>query len=83
MKTQDALNHFGGNTELTALLSLSTGAISQWGEFPPPLRQLQIETLSGGVLKADKAILPKRAKKNSNTNRIYKADRLPSVGAHE
>lgn len=83
MKTKDALNHFGGNTELTALLKLSTGAISQWGECPPPLRQLQIETLSGGVLKADEAILPKRAKKNSNGSRNYKAVILPSVGAHE
>lgn len=64
MKTADALKHFGGNTKLTALLGLSTGAISLWGECPPPLRQLQIESLSGGVLKADKSILPQKAKKS-------------------
>jgi len=72
MKTQDALSHFGGNTELTALLKLSTGAISQWGECPPPLRQLQIEKLSGGVLKAEKDILPTKAKKNSNRAKTFK-----------
>lgn len=65
MKTEQALKHFGGNTKLTELLGLSSGAISQWGEYPPPLRQVQIEALSGGALKADKAILPQRAKKFS------------------
>ena len=73
MKTKDALNHFGGNSELTALLGLSTGAISQWGECPPDLRQLQIEKLSGGELKAEKNILPARAKKNSNRSKTFKA----------
>jgi DNA-binding transcriptional regulator YdaS (Cro superfamily) len=63
MKTQDAIDFFGSNSVLTELLGLSTGAISQWGESPPDLRQLQIESLSGGVLKADKAILPRKTRK--------------------
>ena len=56
MKTEHALKHFGGNTALTSILGLTSGAISQWGEYPPPLRQLQLEKLSKGKLKAEQEL---------------------------
>lgn len=65
MKTKAALKHFGGNTALTKLLNLSTGAVSQWGEYPPEFRQLQLEKISEGALKAEPSITPKLTKKNS------------------
>lgn len=46
MKTKDAIEWFGSVTELAATLHCSPAAISQWGEFPPGKRQLQIARLS-------------------------------------
>jgi transcriptional repressor of cell division inhibition gene dicB len=62
MKTADALKHFGSNTALTQALGLSTGAVSQWGEYPPAFRQLQIEKLTRGRLKAEEHIVPAKQK---------------------
>jgi len=62
MKTETALKHFGGNVALTSILGLSNGAISQWGEFPPGFRQLQLEKLSKGKLKAEANLMPKASK---------------------
>lgn len=46
MKKQAAIDHFGGVGELATALKLTPAAISQWGEYPPPLRQLQIERIA-------------------------------------
>lgn len=53
MKTQTAIDFYGSNVALTAALGLSSGAVSQWGEYPPNARQLQIEKLTLGALKAE------------------------------
>jgi hypothetical protein len=64
MKKTDAINHFGTQVALAAALGVDQSTISKsWGEFPPPLRQLQIEALTGGALKADSSILPSQSKK--------------------
>lgn len=62
MTKQDALDHFGGATKLAAALGVSRPAIYQWGETIPPLRQLQLQRITRGKLKADDAAMPaKRA----------------------
>lgn len=38
---------------LAEALGMSQGSVSLWGEYPPPLRQLQIEALTGGKLRAE------------------------------
>lgn len=53
MKTQQAIDHYGSATALADALSVTLPAISQWGEFPPDKRQLQIERLTDGALKAE------------------------------
>ena len=64
MKKTDAIQHFGTQVALAAALGVDQSTISKsWGDFPPPLRQLQIEALTGGALKAEPTILPKREKK--------------------
>lgn len=65
MKTEQALKHFGSNTALTSILGLSSGAISQWGEYPPSFRQLQLEKLSDGTLKAEPNLIPYQTKNKS------------------
>lgn len=57
MRTIDAITYTGTATALAALLRVTPGAISQWGEFPPHGRQLQIERLTGGILKAEPGCL--------------------------
>jgi DNA-binding transcriptional regulator YdaS (Cro superfamily) len=53
MKTQEAIDYYGSNVALTAALGLSSGAVSQWGEYPPDARQLQIERVTLGALRAE------------------------------
>jgi hypothetical protein len=54
MTTDDAIKWAGGTQVLLAeRLDLKQPSIASWGEYPPPLRQLQIERVSGGALKAE------------------------------
>lgn len=39
-------------------LGIKGPSVVNWGERIPPLRQLQIERVTGGTLKADDDILP-------------------------
>lgn len=55
MKTQEAIRFYGSGAALAAALGITPGAISMWGEEPPRIRQIDIENLSGGKLKAAKA----------------------------
>lgn len=67
MKKTDAIQHFGTQVALAAAIGVDQSTISKsWGEYPPPLRQLQLEALTGGALKAEPTILPKREKKYRN-----------------
>jgi hypothetical protein len=54
MTTKQAIKHFGGVSKLRdALHGLkSRQAIYQWGKTPPYLRQVEIEKLTNGALKA-------------------------------
>jgi hypothetical protein len=53
MTKDQAINHFGTQVELARALGMSQGSVSLWGEFPPELRQLQIEALTAGKLRAE------------------------------
>lgn len=54
MKTQEAIQFYGTGAALAAALGLTPGAISMWGEEPPRIRQVDIESLTEGKLKAAK-----------------------------
>jgi len=76
MKTPDAISIFKTQEALAEQLGLKQPSIARWvktGEIPY-LRQLQIESLTGGALKADKGILPSKTKKNrcaSAQNKVF------------
>lgn len=54
MKTEQAVKHFGTQMKLAAALGIDQSTISgSWKEYPPPLRQLQLEVLTEGALKAE------------------------------
>lgn len=46
MNTKQAIEHFGSIAALAGALRCTSAAVCQWGEFPPPKRQLQIAQLS-------------------------------------
>lgn len=54
MKTTEVIEHFGGTQHAAAqALGLRQPSIANWGEFPPALRQIQIERMTNGELKAE------------------------------
>lgn len=55
MTTSDAVSHFGSATKLARALGIKPAAVSQWGEYPPLLRQFQIELVSKRKLRAEVA----------------------------
>ena len=65
MKTTDAIKYFGTQAKLGAAIGLKQHSVSGWGDLPPPLRQLQIEHITNGALKAHKGIMPRQRKKDS------------------
>lgn len=58
MRTDAAISHFRTQTALAKALGMSQSSIATWGEFPPKLRQLQLERLTQGALLAEPGILP-------------------------
>ena len=53
MTKDDAIAWAGGTQALLAeKLGMKQSSVSLWGDRIPPLRQLQIERLSGGALRA-------------------------------
>jgi transcriptional repressor of cell division inhibition gene dicB len=58
MTTSDAIEFFGSKADVAAALGLKKPSIYEWGEYPPELRQIQIEILSGGKLKAEPSCYP-------------------------
>lgn len=53
MRTQAAIDHFGGVQKLAAALGITRGAVYLWGSTVPELRQYQLERITDGALKAD------------------------------
>ena len=58
MKKETAAKHFGSASALARALRISTAAVAQWGEDVPPLRQFQLEYMTGGKLRADEKLRP-------------------------
>jgi hypothetical protein len=53
MTKDQAVEHFGTQVLLAQALEMSQGSVSLWGAYPPALRQLQLEAITGGALKAE------------------------------
>ncbi len=61
MTKTEAIEHFGNASAVAKALGLSRAAISGWGDEVPLLRQMQIERLTKGKLKADDPLTEKAA----------------------
>ena len=53
MDTKAVIEHFGSQRKAAEALGLAQPSIANWGQRPPPLRQLQIEAVTGGALRAE------------------------------
>jgi hypothetical protein len=54
MTKDEAIKALGGTQALLgAALGMTQGSVAGWGKYPPALRQLQIEALTGGKLRAE------------------------------
>lgn len=53
MTTQEAVEHYGGVRQLAEALGIWPHSIHRWGEYPPVLRQYEIQVKTGGKLKAE------------------------------
>jgi hypothetical protein len=53
MTKDQAIAAFGTQQALADALGMKQGSVSLWGDYPPPLRQLQIEALTAGKLRAE------------------------------
>jgi transcriptional repressor of cell division inhibition gene dicB len=53
MRTKDVLDYFKTQKAIAEALSIKQPSVAAWGEFPPDVRQLQIERITDGALKAE------------------------------
>lgn len=59
MTRQEAINHYGTRAKLAEAIKVSVTAIALWGESVPPLRQVQLQKLTRGKLRADDDVFEK------------------------
>lgn len=53
MKKQDAIKHFGSQSELARALGINKQAVHQWPDDIPIGRAYQIEVITNGKLKVE------------------------------
>jgi len=53
MRTEDVIRHFLTQKAAAAALGIRQSSVAEWGEFPPPARQLQLQRITRGKLKAE------------------------------
>lgn len=57
MTTQEAISYYKTQTKLATVLGTRQSTIASWGEYPPKIRQLQLQQITGGRLKAEPGLL--------------------------
>jgi DNA-binding transcriptional regulator YdaS (Cro superfamily) len=75
MNPTDVMNHYETQQQAAAAIGIAQASIAKWLKkgVVPALRQLQLEAATGGALKADKGILPRKTLKTmrlSSKNKV-------------
>lgn len=60
MTTYDAIKFYGTQQKLASALGIAQSTVSEWGPYPPALRQLQIQQLTRAKLRAEPDVFSKR-----------------------
>ena len=58
MKTSEAIKYFGGKPQLAIALGIKLPSVYDWGDNVPLVRQIQIEQITHGKLKATLPTFP-------------------------
>ncbi len=67
MKSKEVIEYFGSVTLVAEALNTRHGAVWNWGEYPPLIRQFELEKITNGELVADyKGPSDKTKKKNKD-----------------
>jgi hypothetical protein len=61
MTTAEAIKRYKTQKGLADALGIKQGSVSGWGEYPPPLRQLQIQRITNGRLRAEPNVFDAKA----------------------
>lgn len=61
MTSEQVFKHFKGKARAAVALGIKVPSVYGWGRYPPKLRQLQVERITGGKLKAEANCEPFRA----------------------
>lgn len=61
MTTHEAVSHYGTQQKLAEALGIKQASVSGWGDFPPPIRQIQLQRITRNKLKAESGILDVKA----------------------
>ncbi len=61
MTYDEAMAHFGTQTQLAQALGITQPAVSLWGRVIPPAYQYQLEIITGGLLMVDPDLRHSRA----------------------
>jgi|TARA_R110000782_G_scaffold2271_2_gene8865 hypothetical protein len=54
MTTDEAIMYFGNRKKMAVALRIWPHGTYRWGEYPPMLRQFEMERLSDGELRAER-----------------------------
>ena len=57
MTKTEALSYFGTPGKVAAALGLTVAAVSLWGDYPPRERQMQLQNITGGRLRAEPDVI--------------------------
>ncbi len=58
MTYDEVIARFGTQVRLASVLGITQSTVSSWGRTVPPRYQFQIEVLTHGDLRADRALIP-------------------------
>lgn len=58
MNLDQLITHFGTHAAIANALGIKAPSVYGWGVKVPALRQIQLEHITNGALKADAGILP-------------------------
>jgi predicted transcriptional regulator len=63
MTTSDAISLYRTQEKLAHALGITQAAVAMWGEYPPARRQMQLERITRGRLRAEPEVFNPKIKR--------------------